>query len=144
MDAYVKRSQIPPHLTTLEFYDLIKKRLSPDGIMVSNIYSGTELFDSHVATLKRAFNQVLFFKVRDSSKDSPSIIAVCADYSKPDLRTVLLNSKIGLLPDLRKYDVDLTDIKMSVLENNDRLINKNGQILTDDFAPVEFLETRKK
>jgi spermidine synthase len=144
LDAYVKRSQIPPHLTTLEFYELIKKRLTPDGILVSNLYSGTALFDSHVATLKRAFNQVLFFKVGDSSKEANSIVAVCANYINPVMKTVLLNSKAESLPNLKKYNVDFKEIKLSILSQNDRLINQRGQILTDDFAPVEFLEIRKK
>lgn len=143
LDAYVRNSQIPPHLTTLEFYKLIKSRLSPDGVLVSNLYSGTKLFDSHVATLRRAFRQVLFFRVGDSDKGSKSIVAVCADYEKPAMGEVLRDANVRSLPDLRPYGVDFDALRRSVLGRDDRLISQPGRVLTDDFAPVEFLDTRK-
>jgi len=139
LDAFSKRNQIPPHLTTLEFYRLVSDRLANGGIMVSNLHFTTRLFDSHVATLREAFPQVLFFEVSQRAQ----MIAVSVNYSDPPLRSVLDDVDLDSLPDASAYDVNFQEIKASLIASDDPRINRPGQILIDDFAPVEFLDLQK-
>lgn len=139
LDAFVKRSQVPPHLTTLEFYNLIADCLTDEGILVSNLHSGTRLFDSHVATMRKAFSQVLFFDVGARS----NIIALCVDYTSPALLSVIENLDIKTLPDVSAFAVDFAAIKASVIAPDDPRLNQQAQVLIDDFAPVEFLDLLK-
>jgi spermidine synthase len=55
VDAYVRNSQVPPHLTTLEFFDLAKSRLADNGVLAMNLHRGTKVFASVIATLSKAF-----------------------------------------------------------------------------------------
>ena len=64
LDAYVRNSQVPPHLTTLEFYQAVKHHLEDDGVFATNVHGGTALFQSHVKTMSAAFPQVVFFPGR--------------------------------------------------------------------------------
>jgi spermidine synthase len=136
LDAFVKRSQVPPHLTTLEFYHLVSKRLAENGIMVSNLHSGTRLFDSHVTTLKKAFSQVLFFDVTNAG----NVVALCVNYTAPRLQNVFHKLDLNTLPDIKAFGVDFAAIKASVIAPDAPRLNRPAEILIDDFAPVEFLD----
>jgi spermidine synthase len=139
LDAFVKRSQIPPHLTTLEFYHLVSDRLTDFGVMVSNLHSGTRLFDSHVATLRAAFSQVLFFGVGKQG----NVVSLCADYTEPTLLTVIESLNPQTLPDTQVFNVAFAEIKASIIASDDPRLNQPGEVLIDDFAPVEFLDLLK-
>ena len=120
----------------MEFYELVKRRLADDGVMVANLHSGTKLFDSQVVTLKEAFPQVLFFRVPTRT----NIIALGVKYSQPELHSVLRQADLRSMPDLSAYHVDFWRIREAKVPRHDTLINRPGQLLTDDFAPVEFLD----
>ena len=139
LDAFVKRSQIPPHLTTLEFYHLVSNRLAKNGIMVSNLHSGTRLFDSHVATLRKAFSQVLFFDVTNAG----NVVALCVNYTAPRLLSVMRTLDLKTLPDVDEFGVDFAAIKASVIASDAPLLNRPAEVLIDDFAPVEFLDLQE-
>jgi spermidine synthase len=139
IDAFVKRSQIPPHLTTLEFYQLVSDRLTDRGVMAINLHAGSRLFDSQAATLRAAFRQVLFFRVGNAG----NVIALGADYAKPSLLSLLKNLDPETLPDARAYEVDFAIIKNSIVSPDAPLLNRPGKVLIDDYAPVEFLELLK-
>jgi spermidine synthase len=139
IDAFVKRSQIPPHLTTLEFYQLVSDRLTDRGVMAINLHTGSRLFDSQAATLRAAFRQVLFLRVGNRR----NVIALGAGYAKPSLLSLLKNLDSETLPDARAYEVDFAIIKNSVVSPNAPMLNRSGKVLIDDYAPVEFLDLLK-
>ncbi len=139
IDAFVKRSQIPPHLTTLEFYQLVSDRLTDYGLMAINLHTGSRLFDSQAATLRAAFRQVLFFRVGKRG----NVIALGADFEKPLLLSLLENLDPATLPDARDYEVDFAMIRNAVVPPDAPLLNRSGKVLIDDYAPVEFLELLK-
>src|SRR6185295_2252103 len=60
VDAYRGRF-VPFHLLTSEFYKLVAAHLKPGGVAVQNVEPSTMLFDSAVATIKTAFEHVVFF-----------------------------------------------------------------------------------
>lgn len=139
LDAYVRRSQLPAHLSTLEFYRLVAERLSPRGVFVMNLPFGTALFQSLVKTLTTAFAQVVFFPVPERS----NVIAMAVSFAAPDLVGLVGAADVGRLPDLKAWDVDLDAIRKSVTPLAAQSIPADAKVLTDDFAPVEFLGRRR-
>ena len=136
LDAFVKRSQIPAHLTTLEFYRLVSKRMTENGVVVVNLLSGTRLFESQAVTFQRAFSQVLFFQVRNRG----NVVALGVNYESPHLPQILDRMDEQALPEVDHYGVNFNAIKVSVMASDDPRLNQQVPILTDDYAPVEFLD----
>lgn len=137
LDAF-RGGDIPAHLKTLEFYREIRSKLTADGLVATNLIEGNELFDADVVTLRAAFPQVLFFKVAESR----NVVAVAAPFAKPSLEE--LRSKAN--------EASINSTVMSyvrVLELAQRSFDplpgaKKASVMTDDFAPAEFLNTRTK
>ena len=61
VDAY-RGPFVPFHLLTTEFYKLVAEHLKPGGVVVQNVEPTTMLFDSAVATIKPAFDHVVFLR----------------------------------------------------------------------------------
>lgn len=133
IDAFVKNSQIPPHLTTLEFYDLVKERLAPGGVLAINLHAGTKLFDSIVATLKQSFASTIFFDVPDHD----NVIALASAEQNLGER---LEMPRFLSARLNTFGVSLPQVAQNLVPDDHPLIKGDGEVLTDDFAPVEFLQ----
>ncbi|HML07322.1 MAG TPA: fused MFS/spermidine synthase [Xanthobacteraceae bacterium] len=138
LDAYVRRSQVPPQFTTVEFYKLVASRLSPNGVFVDNLHFGTELFQSNVKTLLASFPQVAFLTVPNSG----NIIALAVTYKTPSLVQQIREADIGRLPRLDAWNVDLASIKDNLVAPDRFPVPRGTKILTDDFAPAEILDTR--
>lgn len=135
IDAFIRNSQIPPHLTTREFYRTVAQRLVPDGVMAMNIHAGTRLFDSLVVTIRDSFAQSVFFRV--PARDN--VIAVAVDYETPSL-VDRLRVPSELAGRLRPYGVDLAAIREQRIADANPMLAGDGPLLTDDYAPVEFLD----
>ena len=61
VDAY-RGPFVPFHLLTTEFYQLVAAHLKPGGVVVQNVEPTTMLFDSAVATIRAAFEHLVFFE----------------------------------------------------------------------------------
>ena len=57
LDAY-RGPFVPFHLTTQEFYKLVKSRLNEGGVVAQNVEPSTMFFDSAYATMKSVFANV--------------------------------------------------------------------------------------
>jgi spermidine synthase len=67
LDAY-GRSGIPRHLMTLEFLEAVKRRLSPGGVVVGNLWASVHnpLYPAMLRTYAASFRSVCVVPVRDS------------------------------------------------------------------------------
>ena len=74
IDAY-RGPFVPFHLLTTEFYQLVAKHLRPGGVAVQNVEPTTMLFDSAVATIKSAFQHVVFLQAARATSSSSPITA---------------------------------------------------------------------
>jgi spermidine synthase len=62
LDAY-RQDKVPFHMTTVEFFELVRERLAPDGVVVANTIgaptgSGSEFVRAEYRTIQRVFPQV--------------------------------------------------------------------------------------
>ena len=139
LDAFVRNSQVPFHLTTVEFYRLIADHLTDDGVLVSNLHYGGPLFESHLRTLKEVFPQVILF----GGASTGNVIAAAVKYPSPDLLVIVREGDAKGLPDLKPW-VDLADLRRMASSVDAAAMNGEASVLTDDFAPVEYLDLKSR
>ncbi len=133
VDAY-RPPYIPWHLTTVEFFQLVRERLTEDGVMVINVgrspqdrrlidmLSSTilEVFPSvHVMDLPDSFNSILFATVQPTQVDN-LIENFTTLTLAGDTPQVLLQAAATTI-------------------NNLQPTPPKGAIFTDDFAPIEWI-----
>src|SRR6266849_2225633 len=124
IDAYIGGS-VPFHLMTREFYTLLKRRLAPGGAAVFNIHEPNRLFPVSVRTLQTVFTTVdLYYsgfgEVAVVATDAPRAMEAA------ERRAAKLQKRYGFrhsLPDLLAQRLELDP--------------GAGEVLTDDFAPVD-------
>ncbi len=144
LDAY-NSDTIPFHLATREFYEEVRRRLAPGGVVVSNIIGTlrgpqSAFFRSMYRTMSQVFPTVYVVPTYDQSRgwilgDINIILLATQDptrLSRGDL--VARAGRVGgrLIPasELAEYAAFLSEVPV---ETGD------VPILTDDFAPVEIL-----
>ena len=133
LDAY-QNSDIPFHLTTLDFLKEVRARLKKDGVLVSNISipPWTRLFDCLLRTYSEAFAQLFVFMVKEGGN---FIFIATTNKHGSDLdhlmeRAVEIDSSKG-------WDLHLSHIVPGQV-NWTKGRERKGELLTDDFAPVNI------
>src|ERR1043165_2918323 len=123
---------VPFHLLTLEFYTLVRQRLAPGGAAAFNVHDGTKLYASTLLTLRSVFASVHLYTTRLGE----TITVVTAEPAPDDAtlaaRAAALQEQLGLrfrLPE------QLT------ARNDARRTTQTGELITDDFAPVNLYDT---
>ena len=131
VDAF-RGGYVPFHLLTKEFYVLVKQRLAPGGAAAFNVHEGTKLYASTLLTLRAVFASVHLYP----SGQGETIVVVTAAPAPDDgtlaARAAAMQQTYGFrfpLPDLlaRRADKPST--------------GQTGELLTDDFAPVNLYDT---
>ncbi len=130
IDSYTTNkygSTIPPHLTTREFFEEAKRRLSPGGVVNFHCYAKSDAPISRALhrTLAEVFPTVLLFA-------GPSFTEFFATTTTP------APSKEELLA--RAKPLPWADLRSDVATLQERpLFSSADPILTDDYAPVDTL-----
>lgn len=128
LDAY-QVSDIPYHLSTLEFLEEARERLGEEGVVVANVV-GRERnmdFDSMVATYKRAYPHIYVFEGISSYNN-----VIIASEHKVDRKTLI--DRARLIQREKKMDV-----KLSRLASRPFLCPRTRpgeRVLTDRSIPV--------
>jgi spermidine synthase len=136
LDAYYADA-VPFHLTTREFLKELKAKLTPTGIVVSNIIGNvrgadSKLFRSILKTLATEFPQIYVFPVEEVSN-----IIVIATPAKERLSKQEVIRRSQRLEDERKVQFPLERYAHTyVLEH---IPVDDVPVLTDDYAPVDGL-----
>jgi spermidine synthase len=135
---------IPFHLVTTQFLELARARLTPGGVVVTNVIgalegTGSRLFRSIYRTYKTAFPSVRVHPAvlpGDRGDDSYRNLILVAGESAAPQRTLLasrwdaLRAAHPLAPDLRQPILDRHDAAIQV---------SDVPTLTDDYAPTDAL-----
>ncbi len=138
LDAF-RGGFVPPHLKTEEFYRECAARLSDRGVFISNLHATTELYYSDIKTIQSVFPQVVLFETEGRG----NVIACAVKFREP------------LITDPAKWPTaeavsqavfaGRVDMKLVRAEHIKLPLNRMraAQVLSDDFAPVEFLDALK-
>lgn len=134
LDAYVRYTQIPPHLTTLEFFHSAADHLRPGGVFVVNIAGPDPLFYALVNTLQRVFANNAVFAVPGPGN------RIFLGATEPGLALAIDRGPVDLPQSLQlllaKNGVDFAAIRESRIAV---AVPPGTPVLTDDFAPSEYL-----
>lgn len=127
VDAY-RGPFVPFHLLTREFYELVSERLNPGGVVVQNVEPSTMLFDSAVATIASAFDNLVFFEGQGN------IVILAYDGPPKD------DAEIERLAVGRQAQYGFRYPLPEILTRRYMPEIGTTEPLTDDFAPVEYLK----
>jgi len=134
LDAY-KKDKVPFQLTTVEFMELAKDRLSDDGVLLTNLISAPEgpaskFYRAEYKTLDRVFEQVYTFPTAPGNVvQNVEVVA-----TKDDTR--LTETQLLDRNDQRDIGIDLsTEIRRYRAPPK----TEDVPLLTDDHAPVDTL-----
>ena len=128
IDAY-RGGYVPFHLTTKEFYLLVRKRLKKGGCVVINAHAGSRLFDSTIATVRSVFENMDAFKSEGNN-------AILVAYRHAEKGERELEEKAESLQERHGFYHDIREI----LEWRYQVsADSNAVILTDDFSPANYL-----
>jgi spermidine synthase len=136
LDAYYADA-IPFHLTTREFLTELKAKLSPSGIVVSNVIgtvhgADSKLFRSILKTLETEFRQTYVFPV-----DEVANIIVIATQGNERLSKQEVIRRARRLEEEHKVQLPIERFAHSYVL--DRIPQDDVPVLTDDYAPVDGL-----
>ena len=136
LDAY-HGGYIPFHLTTREFLEIVRERLSQGGVVCSNTWINQALADRESATYHAVFGDFHHYIGRLSTNR----IIVAAPGGLPSPEQV--RNRLAELGDTRKPErLDLKGMFEKHFEPNPTWPD-GTKILTDDHAPVNLLKDEK-
>ena len=132
LDAY-RGPFVPFHLLTKEYFELIKKRLRPGGVVAQNVEPSTMVLDSAIKTIGSVFKNV------DTYEAGGNVVIVA--YDGDPIPPAKLRERGAALTSRHKLRYDITTLLRA---KQDITLQAGAQLLTDDFAPVEMLKTIKR
>lgn len=138
LDAF-RGGYVPAHLKTEEFYRECAARLTDRGVFISNLHAGSELYYSDIKTIQAVFPQVVLF----ATTGSGNVILCAVKFREPAVTDPAVWPAPGpLLDPALAGRLDLVAIRAERIDLPVGML-KRARVLTDDFAPVEFLDTVK-
>lgn len=138
LDAF-RGGFVPPHLKTEEFYRECAARLTAKGVFVSNLHATSQLYYSDLKTIQKVFPQVVLFETLGRG----NVIACAVKYKSP----IITDSKSWPTAEAVSEKVFAGRLDMKEIRGEHTLFPvdrmRSAKVMTDDFAPVEFLDTLK-
>jgi spermidine synthase len=135
---------IPAHLVTQEFLELVRARLAPGGVVVTNAIGalegpGSRLFRSIYKTYRTAFPTVLVHPTilpgDQGDEQYRNLIVVGTEKAVPGRRQLA-----DRWAALREQTPSVPDLERPILDRRDGEIpTADVPVLTDDYAPTDAL-----
>ena len=123
---------VPFHLLTKEFYALVKQRLTPTGAAAFNVHDGTKLYASTLLTLAAVFPSVHLYPSGEGE-----VIAIVTAVARARQRDAGAPRRGAA----GAPQVPLRRCRELLARRSDRKPSQKGELLTDDFAPVNLYDT---
>ena len=136
VDAFTG-SYIPFHLMTKEFYQLVRKRLSPHGVAAFNFLPAKDVFDSNVRTVAQAFDHIDLFDSGIRDLEEANVIVIGRLDPSTDAETL---QKAAAAQARYKFRFDVS--KLATERRVPTPKQFKGHVLTDDFAAADVLDAR--
>ncbi|EMA35394.1 spermidine synthase [Halobiforma nitratireducens] len=134
LDAY-KKDQVPFHLTTVEFMELVSDRLAENGVLHANVIAspggpGSEFYYAQQRTMEEVFPEVYGFRTSDSSAvQNVQLVA-------PNDGTNVSTAELAERNAQRDLGVELEDAVENRLSDPD---TSDAPVLRDDRGGVDEL-----
>src|ERR671913_235503 len=144
LDAFSK-NYVPFHLMTLEYFQLLDRKLTSDGVIISNSIGSmtgdrSDIVRAVYKTISQIFPSVYVFPTENNSGNLQNIMLAAmktptVEYSKDELRQLASNN------DNNNHNSSTVLADLDYLEHlyEAELKTSDVPLLTDQFAPVEIL-----
>jgi spermidine synthase len=147
IDAFA-RDMIPFHLTTVEFFSLVRAHLNPDGVVAVNLASSGREGDlsraaAVVQTMKRAFPVLHTFAVEGPWKTGMSMARNLIFFGGHPIETGSTDDVMAKVSEMA-MNRQLPMEAMALLSTRRTEPWPPGFELTDDFAPYDLLIGREQ
>ncbi|MDR4469276.1 MAG: fused MFS/spermidine synthase [Nitrospira sp.] len=147
IDAFA-RDMIPFHLTTAEFYSLVRTRLNPDGVLAVNLASSSKEGDlaraaAVVQTLRQSFPTLLTFAVEGPWRTSMTPAKNLIFFGGRPIEaapTEEIETRISEMAQSHHLPIE----SIALLSTRRTEPWPAGVVLTDDFAPYDLLLGRER
>lgn len=138
VDAYFADS-IPFHLATAQFFELLRSRLTPGGVVVSNVIGAadgpaSQLLRSMTKTYRSVFSTVSLHPVGTGSEYG-NVIVVATEGARPSQRVLQ-----GNWDALRARAPTAVDLSRAIRDRWEKPVRVDDvPLLTDGYAPTDAL-----
>jgi spermidine synthase len=144
LDAF-SQNYVPFHLMTLEYFQLLDKKLTSDGVIISNNIGSmtgdrSDIVRAVYKTISQVFPSLYVFPTEYNPRNLQNIMLTAiktptVEYSKDELRQLASNNdRIN-----HNSSTVLADLDYSEHLYEAELKTSDVPLLTDQFAPVEIL-----
>jgi spermidine synthase len=136
VDAY-KPPYIPAHMTTVEFFRVVKSHLSPSGVMVINVGRSPldrDLIDALATTINQVFPKVFITDIPDSF--NTMIFAT----NNIDASWIYFNQNLTHLVESQASDILIKAGHITLLGKVEGF--ETSKVFTDDLAPIEWMTNK--
>jgi len=137
LDAF-NSDYIPFHLMTKEFLEEIKGVLAEDGVVIANVFYSNRLFDAELKTFLAVFERCQVFLGNYSS----NAMLVSPGPAGPTLTVKEAIEQARVLQRKHKPAFDMLAVAKRLRPNIRP--DPYAKVLTDDLAPVNWLQTQEK
>ncbi len=131
LDAFTGE-YIPEHLLTREFLEEVKQILTPEGVLVANTFSSSNLYDHESVTYAAVYGEFYNFKLPGSGNR-----VIIAQAGGVPSQAALRGPARDLHERLRVYDVPILEYPARLTTRPDW--DESKRILTDQFSPANLL-----
>jgi len=139
-DTYLSLNTIPFHLTTVEFFHLLKEHLNQNGIVVINLIGNlkNEKYNfllSEIKTIRSVFDNIYLFAVESpNSLEVQNFILLALNHSeKINFQDPsFLNHPHYIIQNLSSKLINLNDLDL-----------ESFPIFSDDFSPIEYFVAKQ-
>lgn len=144
LDAF-SQNYVPFHLMTLEYFQLLDKKLTSEGVIISNNIGSmtgdrSDIVRAVYKTISQVFPSLYVFPTENNARNLQNIMlaamkASTVEYSKDELRQLASNNDKNNL----NSSTILADLDYSEHLYEAELKTSDVPLLTDQLAPVEIL-----
>lgn len=128
LDAFDASANVPKQLVSVEFFRLIRRRLSPQGVLAINfLVHSRHVYSALVRTVRAVFPAVARFPLRSLSTHNALLVAPKDPKRRPE--PALLNKRIGRLQKRLRLSFPLARCAKTL--DADRLVAPTGPLLRD-------------
>jgi spermidine synthase len=131
LDAFTG-DYIPEHLMTQEFFEEVKSILEEDGVIVSNTFSTSDLYDHESETYKAVYGSFINFKMPITGNR----VVIASKNPLPSDRE-LRERAAAWEESLKPYNIEITEFPRHMSRGQDWDHHKRP--LTDQYSPANLL-----
>jgi spermidine synthase len=118
---------IPPHLLTIEFFQILRSIIAPDGVLVSNSFTTSTMYDRESATYAAVFGA--FFNLRAERQDLSANRVIIAPLGPLPGKQALASNAAALADALAPFGI--VPASMLPLFSSEPDWDQNAAVLTD-------------